>query len=317
MPARIYALAKELKIDSGELSEICSKAGITGKGSALASLSDEEVTKLKEYIAGGGKAPAAASAVAADKTQGQQKPGAPIRREDYVAPTAASGKPAPIGSAKKPEEPKPPKKVVNEQRTAKNRPAPAIKLAPMPTVDAPSARASDSEGPVAQKPDLKLSPDALRAGGAKPLSEHLRKHEKRKQTDDAVPGAAPLPQDANLPPTDRGRRRDRGATEKRLEDASSKDKMAKEDALMGGREARQLNRKKMTRGRRQRDDDRSRTRRASIRRRSGVSTAAPRKGNIAVEVPCTVRTFSEAVGVSAADIQRQLMSMEMMCTINS
>jgi len=317
LPARIYALAKELKIDSGELSEICSKAGITGKGSALASLSDEEVTKLKEYIAGGGKAPAAASAVAADKTQGQQKPGAPIRREDYVAPTAASGKPMPIGSANKPEEPKPPKKTDNEQRTSKNRPAPAIKLAPMPTVDAPSARASDSDGPAAQKPDLKLSPEALRAGGAKPLSEHLRKHEKRKQTDDAVPGAAPPSRDANVPPADRGRRRDRGATDKRPEDASSKDKMAKEDALMGGREARQLNRKKMTRGRRHRDDDRSRSRRSSIRRRSGVSTAAPRKGNIAVEVPCTVRTFSEAVGVSAADIQRQLMSMEMMCTINS
>ena len=138
MPARIYALAKELKIDSGELSEICSKAGITGKGSALASLSDDEVTKLKEYIAGGGKNPAAASPVAADKIQGQQKPGAPIRREDYVAPAAASGKPGSIGSIKKPEESKPPKKTGNEQRTSKNRPAPAIKLAPMPTVDAHS-----------------------------------------------------------------------------------------------------------------------------------------------------------------------------------
>jgi len=48
-----------------------------------------------------------------------------------------------------------------------------------------------------------------------------------------------------------------------------------------------------------------------------VSTAAPRKGDVAVEIPCTVRTFSEAVGVSAAGIQRQLMAMEMMCTINS
>ena len=34
----------------------------------------------------------------------------------------------------------------------------------------------------------------------------------------------------------------------------------------------------------------------------GVSTAAPRKGDVAVEIPCTVRTFSEAVGVSAASI---------------
>ncbi len=46
MPIRIYALAKELDIDSKELVEICNRAGVTGKGSALASLSDEEVALL-------------------------------------------------------------------------------------------------------------------------------------------------------------------------------------------------------------------------------------------------------------------------------
>ena len=50
MPIRIYALAKELKIDSKELVEVCTKAGITGKGSALASLTDEEVEKVKSYL---------------------------------------------------------------------------------------------------------------------------------------------------------------------------------------------------------------------------------------------------------------------------
>ena len=43
MPVRIYAFAKEMKIDSKELVDVCKKAGVTGKGSALASLSDEEV----------------------------------------------------------------------------------------------------------------------------------------------------------------------------------------------------------------------------------------------------------------------------------
>ena len=315
LPARIYALAKELKIDSTELSEICTKAGITGKGSALASLSDEEVTKLKEYIAGGNKpAPAAKNPTAEQQMQGQLDPGAAIRREDYVAPTAASNKPQAIKAEKSQESKKP----TDEQRVPKNRPAPAIKLAPMPTVDATPTSRQSSEGPAAQKPDMKLSPEALRTSGAKPLSEHLRKHEKRKQTDDVVPGAVPVPPEIPSPATDKGRRRDRGTVEKSPGGvAPTKDKMAKEDALMGGREARQLNRKKMTRGRRHRDDGGGRARRSSIRRRSGVSTAAPRKGNVAVEVPCTVRTFSEAAGVSAADIQRQLMAMEMMCTINS
>ncbi len=50
MPIRIYALAKELKIDNKILVDICTKAGITGKGSALASLTDEEAAKLKAYM---------------------------------------------------------------------------------------------------------------------------------------------------------------------------------------------------------------------------------------------------------------------------
>ena len=38
MAVRIYTLAKELKIDSKELVEICTRAGIQDKGSALASM---------------------------------------------------------------------------------------------------------------------------------------------------------------------------------------------------------------------------------------------------------------------------------------
>ena len=45
VPVRIYALAKELEVDSKELVDICRKAGIPGKGSALASLNEDEVAK--------------------------------------------------------------------------------------------------------------------------------------------------------------------------------------------------------------------------------------------------------------------------------
>ena len=38
MAVRIYTLAKELKIDSKELVELCTRAGIQDKGSALASI---------------------------------------------------------------------------------------------------------------------------------------------------------------------------------------------------------------------------------------------------------------------------------------
>jgi len=54
---RIYTLAKELKLDSKELVELCSRAGIHDKGSALASLSDEEVAKLREFMSAKSKPP--------------------------------------------------------------------------------------------------------------------------------------------------------------------------------------------------------------------------------------------------------------------
>ena len=52
MAVRIYSLAKELKVDSKELVDICTQVGIKGKGSALASLDDEEVAKLRAYYDG-------------------------------------------------------------------------------------------------------------------------------------------------------------------------------------------------------------------------------------------------------------------------
>ncbi|MEO9590389.1 translation initiation factor IF-2 N-terminal domain-containing protein, partial [Rhodopirellula bahusiensis] len=52
MPVRIYALAKELNLDSKELVDVVKKAGITGKGSALASLSDDEAQQVRGHLAG-------------------------------------------------------------------------------------------------------------------------------------------------------------------------------------------------------------------------------------------------------------------------
>ena len=61
MAVRIYSLAKELKLDSKELVDICTKAGVTGKGSALASLTDEEVDRSRSFSAAGGRSGRAAS----------------------------------------------------------------------------------------------------------------------------------------------------------------------------------------------------------------------------------------------------------------
>jgi translation initiation factor IF-2 len=319
LPVRIYALAKELKLDSGELSEICAKAGITGKGSALASLEDDEVAKLKEYLQGGGRKETAAKTAERGSTARQiesQATSQTLTREDYIAPGgAAGGKPRVLEtSATKPLA----EKKNSPPAEPKPIPEPAIRLAPVPTAKQPETPAADT-GPAPQKPDLKLPADAIRGGkvGAKPLSEHLRKHEKKKTPSTARPtvGAKP-PASAAEPPTtttgrDKGRRKSKeGTTEKAKEG---------DRALLGGREARQLSRKKQARTKRSDDDDQpTRRRSGSLRRRSsGVSTAAPRKGKVAVELPCTVRTLSEALGVPAVNIQRQLMAMEKMTTINT
>ncbi|MDP7378480.1 MAG: translation initiation factor IF-2 N-terminal domain-containing protein, partial [Pirellulaceae bacterium] len=52
MPIRIYSLAKELGIENKELVDVCAKVGIHGKGSALASLTDEEVSQVKSHLSG-------------------------------------------------------------------------------------------------------------------------------------------------------------------------------------------------------------------------------------------------------------------------
>ena len=334
MPVRIYSLAKELKLDSKILVDICTSAGVTGKGSALASLTDEEVDRVKAFISGGQKAPAAPKRAApAAGTATLERPpdvGAPVRREDYMAPGGAADKVpvlaerAAVKLKKKPdgEAPRP---------GPVQRSAPGIKLAPLPSVSQPSLEAKLNE-PAPQKPDLKLPADALRASkaGTKPLSEHLRKHEqKRRDAETVQPGAAagrPAAKDRGgrkspLPALGEGllgRGRGRGAKTAAVGEADP------DKALLGGREQRQLNRKR-TAGtdarRKPGEEDEStpqpRRRMQPRARRSGVSTAAPRKSKVSLELPSSVRSFSEAVGVPAQQVLRQLMSFGNLANINT
>jgi translation initiation factor IF-2 len=320
---RIYTLSKELKIDSKELVELCARAGIQDKGSALASMSDEEVAKLKEFIAGksrgperpaaGGPAATAPKPASASPQGSEPRPSTSLRREDYIAPTGVASRPKPPegGSANKPAEPRPrPAGLRPTGDGSKPVPRPAFKLPPLPAAGRPPV-ARASQEPAAQKPDVKLPLDAIRsakAGGAKPLAEHMRKHEQR-QADGPRPrpgglgirggaagGAAPPPP---AEPGSRPRRAVRPHT-------------GKPDDLLGGRELRQLNRKRVTETRGDDDDLGGRRRRGSRPRRgASVSTAAPRKTNASIQVPCTVRAFSEAIGMPASEVLKKLLTFGM------
>jgi len=332
LPQRIYALAKELKLDNTDLMEICVKAGVTGKGSALASLSDEEVVKIRAFLAAPKGGPAASAAEASPKVAAAP-PAAPpraagpgaMRREDYIAPTGAGGKPPVLGSKLEARAPLEPKKKPpgGEERKPPIRISPALKLAPMPPSQQPPATRAPDE-PAPQKPDIRLPVDAIRAsksGGATPLSEHMRKHEQRRKTETSkdVPPAGPMmpggkravPGEPLVPPgRDRGRR---GAVGKIVPGEAEKPE------TLGGREQRQLKRKRTTTGRRgEGDEDSPSTRSRLIRnRRAGVSTAAPRKGSVVVELPCTVRSFSEAIGVPARQVLAKLLGLGTMANINA
>ena len=319
MAVRIYTLAKELKIDSKELVELCTRAGIQDKGSALASMTDEEVAKLKEFIAAKSRPPERPAAAPV-------RPGAPaapkpaaatgtLKREDYIAPAGVAGK------GKPPEAPTPPKPSAPEAKPRptvrpggdgpKPVPRPAFKLAPVPAAGrAPITPRPASQEPVAQKPDVKLPLDAIRsakAGGAKPLADHMRKHEQqraadatRQRTSGLLRGGAGGPA-AVPPPMAPGVRPRRTPT---------KPGDGKDDA---GREQRQIGRKRILDGRGGMGDDEfgGRRRRGSRPRKGGASTAAPRKTNASIQVPCNVRAFSEAIGLSASEVLKKLLTFGM------
>jgi translation initiation factor IF-2 len=241
-----------------------------------------------------------------------------MRREDYIAPGGVAGKP-PLSP--KPDQDKPPLEVRRKPTDGESpklpakvppaRSGPAIKLAPLPPVQQPPSAPASSEPPP-QKPDIKLPMDAIRASksGSKPLQEHLRKHEEKRKAEQAKKGGQRPPAAAKPPPAPLGApgrdRQRRGGRPVPAEEGGGEAR-----APLVGREHRQLARKKQSSGGRRRgDDDDSGGRRDRSRiRRTGANTAAPRKGNAVVQLPCTVRSFSEAIGLSAAKVLGKLLAL--------
>ncbi len=329
LPARIYSLAKELKIDSKELVDICTKAGITGKGSALASLDDNEVARLKEFL--GGKTRGAGDHAAAAGSSGSATavaaPPARHTRENYIPPTGVTGKP-PVLDAPKVEKPNELRKKPLEPRPV-TKPTPSVRLAQLPpsSANAPPTALQPSE-PAPQKPDIRLPADVVRASksGAKPLAEHLKKTEERRHADEgrkpplgrsggpqrgmtARPNAAPPPPTGPLSREGRERRRAGKAAAPPAEGEEF-------TGALGGREARQLNRKRhaaeRAKGGKLGEDDDMPVMRSSHKRikRSGTSSAAPRKSKATLQLPATVRSFSEALGISASQVLGKLLAFD-------
>jgi translation initiation factor IF-2 len=348
VPVRIYALAKELNIDGKDLVAICERAGITGKGSALASLSDEETDKVKGYLATGSRktadgdldplerpeqrqsraiktvAPRAKAPLQSlrkkpetdttdsDSTDGTEqatedlipKDGdnatvSPIQRNDPLSPAKREIKVFAKDAAKSEEAPSKPRKEKKPRR-------PVIHLANMPKLQEPEPQATDEEVK-AQKPERRLSDGLLqkRADNKQAPLKHLTSKETKQPGMDS----------SASPPDSDDRKQRRGKHTNRAEKwTGAKDNLA-------GMASARANRQKTQRPNRnlfQTDGGTGRPyRRRRTLSRTGKNTAAPRKSKMQLELPCTVRSFSEAAGIPSSQVQSALMQMGAMVTINA
>ncbi len=310
MAVRIYALAKDLKIDSKELVDICTRAGVPGKGSALASLTEDEVEKVTQFLKGGGPkakstktappspqrptepartgkmpvivtakpaAPAArpissepvelplspsepveprtiaasstavesatatATAVAVETARRPGPLAGAMGREKYIGPGQATGKVPVVGRETKPAERK-----RGDGPATTERARPAVKLAPLPKTSRSIEQPAVNEPP-AQKPDLRLPADVLGAGkqGSKPLAAHLRRHERTLEEEKKLQSRGLKVPRGPLPPapapTEEEKSRAKGK-HRRGKDAP--DGEAEDRPMLGGREQRQLARRR-------------------------------------------------------------------------
>lgn len=213
------------------------------------------------------------------------------------------------------------KKKTGEERKPKRR-APVINVAPAPMPKAKHRAAPPKkEEPKAQEPELRLPKDAMtaRKGGVPvqpPESKEAKpdkKSKKKKETKRHAPGeAAPAPEETSA--TSRRRGKDKKGKEPEREGSG----LTGLASARADRKARRASRKTDVApvdvaG--QPAAQRPRQRRRLVRR--GTNTAAPRKGKVALALPCTIRGFSEATGVGAGQIQKTLMGMGIMANINS
>jgi translation initiation factor IF-2 len=366
VPIRIYAFAKELELDNKQLLDICEKAGIKGKGSALASLDDDEVSSIKEFMSGAGNV---ATAPPADEKPAPMRP--PERRsldtkvpviktpkpvvpppveeptpveEAPSEPVAEESAPTEATEAAKPTESEPEQpakgnrvttavgglldrlrggtkkasdKAIEEAESKKrsaNAPIPKTPLAPRrDTSNRGSGMRNLDQRPARKDGDEPKKPAKKRGVNINiaPLPEvdqsalHKAPKEKVQKPDIALPqdarkqiaagGTAPLEQFTNAKKKDK-KKLGRGETAGTEEDASKTRRKGRPsgstaDSPLGG-----------LRQNRNRRPHRSNYRsRRTHRRGPAVNTAAPRKDSVVLQLPCTVREFSEAAGVTAIE----------------
>ena len=238
------------------------------------------------------------------------------------------------------EQPRKPKKDDAGATPRANAPKPGvtIHLAPLPP-QAPKPVKKATKEPAPQKPEMRLPPEVIRAAarGARPLTEHLREQEERRRQNE-LGAKAKDGKDARKFGDSTARDASRGRDDRKGGDVrkggfgepiggsdfgSSKNRgKGKGGKDRGETEGRADMRNATRRGGNQRfrdDDDAYRPMRSKGNRKDkGAASAvtAPRKGDVVIETPCTVKQFAEATGISVAVVIKKLMELGYMFTLN-
>ncbi len=231
---------------------------------------------------------------------------APLRRP--TAPLANMGKPRVIGASKPSDSTK-----ESKPKPSKKGKGPVIKLAAIPQSEQPTAPRKSPDEPAAQKPIMTLPPEAIKGakgGASAPLKDFKTKQDRKRAQERMLP--------ENQRPAGKGlgdaaadttkSRRGKGKKDGQTAGADSDGAPKKSLAGMSGVRSPRPNQQRRPAGRNFMRRPRSRG------RKTGANTAAPRKGSVVVEFPCTVRSFSEATGIPAMGILRALMSMGVTAT---
>ncbi|MFO0941686.1 MAG: translation initiation factor IF-2 [Pirellulales bacterium] len=397
MSKRIYALAKELSIDSKDLVDLCLKLGIQNKGSALASLEDEEVARIQKYLAGPENKPTAPekpkgntvdappvrtsplgplsnrlsgrprdlkststptrstpasetsappvepvettpvleasepevaeSVVAkqADQTETAATSKAPqqsrsMSRDDYVSPLSSAGRVRSLDSRRQAKTDRP-----TEDRGDRKRPpqarTPVINLASVPKSSAPVPPPKSNE-PAPQKPEIRFTKDDItgQKQGMKAPLEQMEAQQKADREDRRKGGASATDPKAKGPAPEGGLKGFAKAAADR-KGKHGRPGEEEEEAKPGKKGTAGVVAARAERRKRQIDltEDDDRRQRAGSKKlvRKGTNTAAPRKENVSLELPCTVRSFSEAAGVPSGRVLATLMQMGQMLNINA
>ena len=248
-------------------------------------------------------------------TTGLSAPGhaAAVRREDYRGPMRVITDKIPnLDQRRKTEAEKP------APGTAKPT-GPVIRIAPIPK--APTAKAPKTpKEPAPQKPDAKLPLEVIRAVSSKLVDDHIRKHEERqrqKEEDKKAREAKKTQKKSGV--------KEPTASVDTSEDSRNKGGKRRPGSPAEPVSTDALKKKQRRSGATRRygdeiDDEAALPRRLVRKKKKGqkaTSTAAPRKTDLVIQLPCTVKQFAEQTGLSVAVVIKKLLEMGTPLMINA